>query len=328
MFQTTKIQTFESNSQHVLYVGYIELVVSDYKDTNFWKQFTTTRAFAISNAALFQTTKIQTFESNSQRHKTIRLGLVSCFRLQRYKLLKAIHNDLFRFLLCLKVVSDYKDTNFWKQFTTTAIRQTASFCCFRLQRYKLLKAIHNYCHQADCVVLLFQTTKIQTFESNSQLSHPYASNVTCCFRLQRYKLLKAIHNSVQTIPSLLSVVSDYKDTNFWKQFTTVWAWASETVGLFQTTKIQTFESNSQLKKESRVDISLLFQTTKIQTFESNSQRHKTIRLGLVSCFRLQRYKLLKAIHNNNSVRDILFLLFQTTKIQTFESNSQHYVRGS
>ena len=42
--------------------------------------------------------------------------------------------------------------------------------------------------------MLFQTTKIQTFESNSQRLIRYLLKKKCCFRLQRYKLLKAIHN--------------------------------------------------------------------------------------------------------------------------------------
>ena len=41
----------------------------------------------------------------------------------------------------------------------------------------------------------------------------------------------------------------------------------------------------------------LFQTTKIQIFESNSQLKKLKNLLSASCFRLQRYKFLKAIHN-------------------------------
>ena len=63
-------------------------------------------------------------------------------------------------------------------------------------------------------IMLFQTTKIQTFESNSQ--HPkYADyNKVCCFRLQRYKLLKAIHNQGRHHHPGPGVVSDYKDTNF------------------------------------------------------------------------------------------------------------------
>ena len=69
----------------------------------------------------------------------------------------------------------------------------------------------------------------------------------------------------------------------------------------------------------------LFQTTKIQTFESNSQPPSYSALPTTCCFRLQRYKLLKAIHNK---KDFVFIdeeLFQTTKIQTFESNSQRWL---
>ena len=226
-------------------ISYIK-VVSDYKDTNFWKQFTTQFDKLLFDLELFQTTKIQTFESNSQRLRFVDWLIASCFRLQRYKLLKAIHNVLRSITPTYAVVSDYKDTNFWKQFTTEAI-----------QRAKIEE--------------LFQTTKIQTFESNSQLHRRISIAFNGCFRLQRYKLLKAIHNT--SLPGLLQehVVSDYKDTNFWKQFTTSVA-----------------EDEAKLR---------LFQTTKIQTFESNSQPIVWTKGGFFRCFRLQRYKLLKAIHN-------------------------------
>ena len=46
----------------------------------------------ITHIQLFQTTKIQIFESNSQRDILWWPGHVGCFRLQRYKFLKAIHN--------------------------------------------------------------------------------------------------------------------------------------------------------------------------------------------------------------------------------------------
>ena len=172
--------------------------------------------------------------------------VLCCFRLQRYKLLKAIHNRTSHVLIVLYVVSDYKDTNFWKQFTTTIIIlsqkrmlfQTTKIqtfesnsqlypradnhllCCFRLQRYKLLKAIHNHPQVGRCSFALFQTTKIQTFESNSQPYRPLGIIMISCFRLQRYKLLKAIHNRDHKLCYNRAVVSDYKDTNFWKQFTT------------------------------------------------------------------------------------------------------------
>ena len=61
---------------------------------------------------------------------------------------------------------------------------------------------------------LFQTTKIQIFESNSQLPNAIVSSAYGCFRLQRYKFLKAIHNYDPSGALGKSVVSDYKDTNF------------------------------------------------------------------------------------------------------------------
>ena len=66
----------------------------------------------------------------------------------------------------------------------------------------------------------------------------------------------------------------------------------------------------------------LFQTTKIQFFESNSQHKRRNRCCCGCCFRLQRYKFLKAIHNREAAIEQPKMLFQTTKIQIFESNSQ------
>ena len=63
-------------------------------------------------------------------------------------------------------------------------------------------------------IQLFQTTKIQIFESNSQRVFINVVHIICCFRLQRYKFLKAIHNMVSDHHYCTSVVSDYKDTNF------------------------------------------------------------------------------------------------------------------
>ena len=117
----------------------------------------------ITYIQLFQTTKIQIFESNSQRAEPRRLLPHSCFRLQRYKFLKAIHN-------------------------------------------KEAAVVMN--------TVLFQTTKIQIFESNSQPPLSIVSPPFCCFRLQRYKFLKAIHNQPGVCLRIGKVVSDYKDTNF------------------------------------------------------------------------------------------------------------------
>ena len=63
-------------------------------------------------------------------------------------------------------------------------------------------------------IQLFQTTKIQIFESNSQPRAAGGRRPLCCFRLQRYKFLKAIHNRRRRRRTRCRVVSDYKDTNF------------------------------------------------------------------------------------------------------------------
>ena len=62
--------------------------------------------------------------------------------------------------------------------------------------------------------MLFQTTKIQIFESNSQQDTPLTDIALRCFRQQRYKFLKAIHNIQDGIIMSVVVVSDNKDTNF------------------------------------------------------------------------------------------------------------------
>ena len=68
---------------------------------------------------------------------------------------------------------------------------------------------------------------------------------------------------------------------------------------------------------------ILFQITKIQNFETNSQRFSQLGKSSADCFRSQRYKILKPIHNRTLTKYLNNLLFQITKIQNFETNSQH-----
>ena len=68
--------------------------------------------------------------------------------------------------------------------------------------------------------------------------------------------------------------------------------------LFQTTKIQIFSKQFTTSFQILVLFVLLFQTTKIQIFESNSQLLTFPDIVHLCCFKLQRYKFLKAIHNN------------------------------
>ena len=190
--------------------------------------------------------KIQIFESNSQPILYGRIVVDSCFRCQRYKFLKAIHNSNKFCKTCNAAVSDVKDTNFWKQFTTQYVDSNYINSCFRCQRYKFLKAIHNKrsinwklplavsdvkdtnfwkqfttCNENELYANeLFPMSKIQIFESNSQLRLSFSDSSSSCFRCQRYKFLKAIHNDFWVIIKWNFAVSDVKDTNFWKQFTT------------------------------------------------------------------------------------------------------------
>ena len=176
LFQTTKIQIFESNSQRHIRRKCNRHRCFRLQRYKFLKAIHNWWRGISSWTWLFQTTKIQIFESNSQRKTLAMYGDCCCFRLQRYKFLKAIHNHIRCCCFSFFVVSDYKDTNFWKQFTTSTCR-------------------------LPWASSLFQTTKIQIFESNSQRR-------AFCLRC-------------------LAVVSDYKDTNFWKQFTTAWGGYAE-----------------------------------------------------------------------------------------------------
>ena len=143
MFAVTKIQIFESNSQQSCICKRNEQDVRRHKDTNFWKQFTTNAMFQAVEVQMFAVTKIQIFESNSQQSAKNKNRRPGCSPSQRYKFLKAIHNQSFFLLLRREDVRRHKDTNFWKQFTTKS--------------------------PCGCVSLpMFAVTKIQIFESNSQ----------------------------------------------------------------------------------------------------------------------------------------------------------------
>ena len=245
--------------------------VRRHKDTNFWKQFTTKVEFCCLSPLMFAVTKIQIFESNSQLHSKMISCLNWCSPSQRYKFLKAIHNSLVVVECHFHDVRRHKDTNFWKQFTTTR-------CFFQIA--------HS----------MFAVTKIQIFESNSQ--HFFCG----CY--------------------YFADVRRHKDTNFWKQFTTIFLFHVKKIMMFAVTKIQIFESNSQptllvgcryldvrrhkdtnfwkqftTKKVTPWYAQMMFAVTKIQIFESNSQPWRLIDGMKQGCSPSQRYKFLKAIHN-------------------------------
>ena len=217
----SKIPHFESNSQHG-----------------------TLSTLFLSKLLLIS--KIPHFESNSQPLIEFLSKMYRCYWYQRYLILKAIHNNHSSIDPWTHVVTDIKDTSFWKQFTTVA-------------------------NPDQPVVLLLLISKIPHFESNSQQNSEEVNASLRCYWYQRYLILKAIHNCHTPLQFHQQVVTDIKDTSFWKQFTTAMRKLSEMRGLLLISKIPHFESNSQ------------------QEYRSSMER--------LGCYWYQRYLILKAIHN-------------------------------
>ena len=211
--------------------------------------------------------------------------------------MKAIHNAPINNLILSPVVLYPKDTEKWKQFTTY----------FEL-------GIHT--------AMLFCIPKILKNESNSQHTFNRWRKSNCCFVSQRYWKMKAIHNRITDEVKLKKVVLYPKDTEKWKQFTTLILFAYNFRQLFCIPKILKNESNSQplscnsvhfavvlypkdtekwkqfttISSASSISISL-FCIPKILKNESNSQHNKIIIFINKSCFVSQRYWKMKAIHN-------------------------------
>ena len=195
-------------------------VVYQVKDTIFWKQITTYRYRVLFLLLLFIKSKIQFFESKSQRCSEPIVGGLCCLSSQRYNFLKANHNKWTPWIIRLEVVYQVKDTIFWKQITTAPNGMILD-------------------------PLLFIKSKIQFFESKSQLKTYTMKKENSCLSSQRYNFLKANHNSVVQRCKINCVVYQVKDTIFWKQITTGIIVSNLWGLLFIKSKIQFFESKSQ-----------------------------------------------------------------------------------
>ena len=88
--------------------------------------------------------------------------------------------------------------------------------------------------------------KILKNESNSQPLTVSGSITNCCCVSQRYWKMKAIHNSRKNQSSKVNVVVYPKDTEKWKQFTTIITRKLNYRALLCIPKILKNESNSQL----------------------------------------------------------------------------------
>ena len=169
---------------------------------------------------MFDTTKLQKFESNSQHNDSIEITRLRCSTPQNYKNLKAIPNGLKFLQYLIAGVRHHKITKIWKQFPTKAV--------------KFLPP-----------ELVFDTTKLQKFESNSQLFWPPQSSPARCSTPQNYKNLKAIPNCACLSAMRSRGVRHHKITKIWKQFPTRTWRRTSICTVFDTTKLQKFESNSQ-----------------------------------------------------------------------------------
>ena len=154
------------------FIGSLEnkwIVVLYLKDTEKWKQFTTCSRICNCRSRLCCISKIQKNESNSQLNINAFNAVNCCVVSQRYRKMKAIHNNCRRRCNRNTVVLYLKDTEKWKQFTTgnksKHIRQW--LCCI---------------------------SKIQKNESNSQPRDLPPVKIKRCVVSQRYRKMKAIHN--------------------------------------------------------------------------------------------------------------------------------------
>jgi len=143
--------------------------------------------------------------------------------------------------------------------------------------------------------LLCHISKILKNESNSQHCRYFCSSFVSCVISQRYSKMKAIHNDAHVWLVNTIVVSYLKDTQKWKQFTTIWLTEFTALKLCHISKILKNESNSQ-----PIFIVMPFGSC---------------------CVISQRYSKMKAIHNGRSgklpFRRVVSYLKDTQKWKQF-----------
>ena len=187
--------------------------------------------------------------------------------------MKAIHNYRCFKSNVFRVVLYPKDTEKWKQFTTANNRREGE-------------------------TLLFCIPKILKNESNSQRHSLFIIYLDSCFVSQRYWKMKAIHNNGGIYAKNIFVVLYPKDTEKWKQFTTLRRFICK--------------------------LGKLFCIPKILKNESNSQQLRELEICHLSCFVSQRYWKMKAIHNTGglTIKALFVVLYpkDTEKWKQFTTN--------
>jgi len=241
LFTTSKIENFESKSQHVSYNIIRKICCSRHQRSKILKANHNCLLQSSLFCKLFTTSKIENFVSKSQPLHIAGVLDFGCSRHQRSKILKANHNLGYSLHFHTVVVHDIKDRKFWKQITT---EKPSLFSFFKL----------------------FTTSKIENFESKSQPEVELEKFMSSCSRHQRSKILKANHNLSLIWLLWFSVVHDIKDRKFWKQITTTEKEVKKLQKLFTTSKIENFESKSELAISNWQLAIELFEVAKIEQF--------------------------------------------------------------
>ena len=213
----------------------------------------------------------------------------------------------------------FKDT-IQKQFTTHGkLVFVNCLLCSILQRYNS-KAIHNafICGGLLSLVVL-NTSKIQ-FKSNSQQIFLHSDHKVCCaqyFKDTIQKQFTTVHPLPLSKLVLCSILQRYNSKAIHNELAMV---SFQAVVVLNTSKIQ-FKSNSQLAVGATLNPSGCAQYFKDTIQKQFTTRQTTSDEKLKLCSILQRYNS-KAIHNNCvTVKQLCFVVLNTSKIQ-FKSNSQ------
>ena len=194
--------------------------VFDMSKIQFWKQFTTSVKAKAFNRLLYSICQRYNFESNLQLGGIGSILGGSCIRYVKDTILKAIYNRHAYACSNDFAVFDMSKIQFWKQFTTTKVRENKVFKLYSIcQRYN--------------------------FESNLQLLCVLDSRCSSCIRYVKDTILKAIYNMHSKAIKSLWAVFDMSKIQFWKQFTTHCGEIIISPLLYSICQRYNFESNLQ-----------------------------------------------------------------------------------
>ena len=169
---------------------------------------------------------------------------------------------------------------------------------------------------------MFIKSKIQFFESKSQQTQPVEISFPSCLSSQRYNFLKANHNTICTLLLFSGLFIKSKIQFFESKSQLIRYFNGWQKGCLSSQRYNFLKANHNSIRNSGIS-TMLFIKSKIQFFESKSQRKIAILSHEFCCLSSQRYNFLKANHNSYRQTPITYLLFIKSKIQFFESKSQH-----